>query len=208
MTTSQAQASGFLIANYRDDLEFFKEFQLCLNGSVLPKDYLAKSTSSFQGFLNGYRIARNVKKPKVPALLEQTIEWVSQHDKLDPDAFASHLKSKLITYGLATVAASKLLFLASPTIVLPMDNYSRTALSIKGKPYACFTEAIFELKKRKFGEIDYCVNVISEHLSKMESHFEFSELDFQAIRKNRFLDKWLWTLGRNSQTIESETNGV
>lgn len=190
---------GNLLQYYQSDLTYILNFQRCKQNAISRSNYLLKSPGSFQSFLNEFRIARNVQKPKVPELLDLTMEWVSTNQADDVDLFADKLRENHITQDNKTMTslASKVLFLKTPWVILPCDTLNRRAVGVKTNRYSDFYTAIRDMLERATVLIDDALEPVQGYLCAIENEFEGKIDHIGTIRRNRYLDKLLWVYGQN-----------
>jgi len=192
------QALGNLLTYYHSDLLYIREFQRYKNGKIDTNEYLKKSDGTFKAFINEFRVARNVEKTKTDFLLQQTIYWTCSDKSTDVDGFAELLNKNGITHGkVMTSLASKILFLNNPWSILPLDNLAKKSFGLKGNLYGDYYPLTVEFIKINEMEINRHLNSIEQHLVTIEASFCDEIENVKAIRFNRFVDKILWTIGRN-----------
>ena len=198
MTTNQIQALGNLLQYYYSDLVYIRDFHRYKNGKLETDYYLSLSTGTFKSFINEYRVARNIEKAKTDSLLQLTIKWVSTKNSNNVDDYASLLKEKRITHGkVMTSLASKILFLNDPWTILPIDNLAKQAVGLKTNIYSHYIPKVEEFKLKNKTDIDGCLDSVSQHLKTIEVDFKDEIENIELIRYNRFVDKLIWTIGRN-----------
>jgi hypothetical protein len=146
-----------------------------------------------------YGVARNVDKTKVDILLKLTINWVTKNNPSNVDSFANQLKSKNLTFGkLMTSLASKNLFLNDPWTILPLDGRVKRAVNLPyNTTYAQYLPLAVEFKKKNVIDIEKSLTSVRDHLTIIEAAFEKEINNLRTIRYNRFVDKILWTIGKN-----------
>jgi len=198
MTIIGIQALGNLLQYYYSDLTYILEFHKYKTGKFDLNEYLKKNPGTFRSFINEFKIARNIDKTKVRELLEQTFEWVNNKNPNDVDSFAEQLKFKGITHGKkVTSLASKILFLNNPWEILPIDTLGRKATNLSENSYSKYQILIQEFKKQKIIEIENYLNSVEQYLNLIENKFSGKIRELKIIRENRFIDKLLWTIGKN-----------
>jgi len=198
MTINEIQAIGSLLQYYHSDLNYIFEFQKYKTGNYVIDEYLKKETGTFKSFINEFRVARNIDKTKTKELLKHTFEWIDNEDPNDIDSFAEYLKLKGITHGKkVTSLASKILFLNNPWEILPFDKLGKNAVNLSENNYSKYLILIKEFRKKQESEINDCLNSVEQHLNTIELQFEKKLRNLKIIRENRFIDKLLWTTGRN-----------
>lgn len=191
------EALGNLLCYYNSDLYYISCFQNFITGNITQTQYLQKEKGSFKSFLIEYRIARNVKKDKKEELLLFTKDWVSTGTSVDD--FARALKNKEITHDGKVMAslASKILFLNNPEEIIPMDRFNKNALNIKSNVYSEFTNEFKKYKSKHMNMIKEYLSKIDSLLSEVEANYKNITIKFDEYRISRFLDKMLWTIGKN-----------
>ena len=198
MTINGIQATGNLLQNYYSDLNYIYEFQKHKTGRFNLNSYLTKERGTFQSFINEFKIARNVDKTKTRELLEQTFEWIKADNLNDIDSFAEHLKSTGITHGKKVISlSSKILFLNNPWKILPIDSLGRKAINLSENNYSKYHAIVTEFREKENAEIVECLKSVELQLNIIESNFEGKIIELKIIRENRFIDKLLWTIGKN-----------
>ena len=197
MNLKYIQAIGNLLENYYSDLNYISNFHRYKSGKISKNDYLKKSEGSFKNFINGYRIARNVKKAQTGQLLKLTIKWTKSNLKNDVDNFAAYLyKNGITRHESSKSLASKILFLNNPWDILPMDTLSRKAVNLNDNDYKKYKEKVEEFKHDRKSEINRYLNSINKQLTFIEKKFKNEIRNINLIRKNRMIDKMLWSKGR------------
>jgi hypothetical protein len=192
------QALGALLTNYQSDLVYIREFHRYKNSKSGTADYLQKNTGTFKSFLNEFRIARNIDRTKTNVLLQITIDYVSTRYANEVDTFAEYLKSEGITHGkVMTSLASKVLFLNNPWHILPMDNQGKYSLGLQNNFYSIYYQLITQFKVNYEAKINLYLEYVKELLESVEREFDKEIKDLRLIRLNRFIDKILWTNGRD-----------
>ena len=198
MTINGIQAIGNLLQYYHSDLTYILEFHKYKTGKFDLNNYLKKNTGTFRSFINEFKIARNVDKTKTRELLEKTFEWINNEDPNDIDSFAEHLKLNGITHGKkVTSLASKILFLNNPWEIIPIDRLGKKATNLSENNYSKYQILIKEFREKKKTEIENYLISVDQHLNLIESNFDRKIRDLKIIRENRFVDKMLWTIGKN-----------
>jgi len=192
------KALGNLLQYYHSDLTYILNFQRYKQNAILSSKYLLKSPGSFQSFLNEFRIARNVQKHKVAELLNLTMEWVRTNQADDVDKFADKLRKNDLTQKNKTMTslASKVLFLNNPWVILPCDTLNRRAVGVKTNKYSDFCSAIRDMLKRETLLTDDSLEPVQEYMCAIENEFQGEIDDIGTIRRNRFIDKFLWVHGQ------------
>ncbi len=199
MTTEYVQAIGNLLATYKSDLTYIRNFHKHKNGEILKEEYLTKTTGTFKSFIDEFKVARNADKDKTESLLTLSLEWVRTDKRNKVDDFASHLKEKGITHEkIATSLASKILFLNDPWTILPLDDRAKRAVGYghKENNYAEYLSKVENFRKENENEITQCLASFDEFLTIIEKEFEEEIGNIKTIRQNRFTDKLLWTIGQ------------
>jgi hypothetical protein len=192
------QALGNLLTYYHSDLTYIREFQRYKNGQIDTNEYLKKSVGTFKAFINEYRVARNIDKTKTDVLLQMTIKWALSNNSTNVDGFAESLNLKGITHGkVMTSLASKILFLNNPWVIFPLDNQAKQSLGLRSNFYADYYPLLRDFIEKNEIEIYRYLNSIDQHLRTIESNFTNEIENIKSIRLNRFVDKILWTNGRN-----------
>lgn len=203
MEINKIKALGNMLQYYHSDLTYILNFQRCKQKAISKSKYLLKSPGSFQSFLNEFRIARNVRKKRVPDLLNLTMEmeWVCTNPADDVDLFADKLREKEITQENKTMTslASKVLFLNNPSIILPCDTLNRRAVGVKTNRYSDFYTAIRDMFERGtlLNDDSLDLEPVQGYLCAIENEFKGKIDHISAIRRNRFVDKFLWVYGQN-----------
>jgi hypothetical protein len=202
------KALGNLLQYYHSDLTYILNFQRYKQNAISRSKYLLKSPGSFQSFLNEFRIARNVPKKKIPELLNLSMGWVRTNQADNVDRFADRLRNKGLTQENKTMTslASKVLFLNNPWVILPCDTLTRRAVGVKTNRYSDFCSAIRDTLGKETILIDDSLEPVQEYMCAIENEFK-GEIDhIRTIRRNRFLDKFLWVHGQKLALLK--TNGT
>ncbi len=192
------EALGNILTTYRSDLIYIRDFHRYKNGTIPTKEYLQKSKGTFKSFVDEFRVSRNFAREETHTLLKISIAWTSSKNQDDVDGFADKLKNKGITHGkVMTSLASKILFLNDPWRILPFDNQAKRTLRLQGNHYSDYFPLKKEFTQKYKKEIKYYLSSINQHLSIIEGPFKNEIKNIKAIRLNRYVDKVLWTAGRN-----------
>ncbi len=196
MTNDLIKAAGFLLSWYEKDLNYFLNFIKFSEKEISMDDYCKKESCTFKSFIDDYRVARSVKKELIFELLEVSNSWFRNEKGFDIDGLAQLLKLQGITYGYAISLSSKLMYLMNPQEVLPYDYQARKALKIPNeKSYSAFLNASKIFENKHYLEIKTTVEFIYPMLKFIEKPYLGKIPEIDKVRKNRFLDKWLWVLG-------------
>jgi hypothetical protein len=195
---SYIKAIGNLLTYYKSDLEYIKNFQAFKKGQIESEKYLTKSPGTFKAFLNEFRIARNIDKTKTPQLLVLTNNWITGQYPDNVDAFAEFLKMSNLTRGKTmTSLASKVLFLNNPWKITPLDSRAKQTLGLRNNFYSEYLLLVHNFINQNQSEMQYYLESVNQHLTLIEASFENELSDLVQIRLNRFVDKILWTNGRD-----------
>lgn len=154
----------------------------------------------FNDFLFGFRITRNVKKDKKGELLSHTMKWIKTSDDINAvDRFAAELKDNEITQENKTMTslASKILFLNNPCEITPYDSLVRIALGLDNSKvtYEEFIKRFQNFQKQYEQNNDFNTYYDSISPFALAVEKEFKIPNSEKIRKNRFTDLLLWTVG-------------
>jgi len=192
---------GNLFLNYRSDLEYIRSFQNCklhrgdhlkhFRDTVLPR------------FLVEYRIVRGLKKGKQKAFLKTVMAHVKTAHASDVDCLAKKLRESGITQNNKTMIslASKILFLNNPWEILPYDRLVRIAIGYSGHTYSGYFEAVQKSRGLILKRYHALPNSIRAYLRLIEGEIAPDIPCLDRIRKARFIDKVLWTLGRKKMDL-------
>jgi len=197
MTPNQIKAIGNFLAYYHTDLNYIKRFHDFKNQKEHLSAYLNEGAGNFYSFLVEFRVIRNIPKDTCNKLLEETQNWVHGQNPDDVDGFAKLVKTKGLTRDKVMASmASKILFLNNPWKILPMDSLARKTLNQKSNIYS---EYRFNLEKFSIDELESIqssLNSIDLFANKIELDYQGSIDDLYLIRRNRIIDKILWTSGK------------
>jgi len=204
MTLNGIQAIGNLLQYFHSDLNYILEFHKYKTGNYDLKNYLKKKPGTFKTFINEFKIARNIDKTKTSELFQETLKWIKKEDPHDIDSFADYLKTKNLTHGKkVTSLASKILFLNDPWRILPIDRLTRQAVGLSDNNYSKYIILVNHFRDREKTEIRNCLNSVDQHLRLVENNFTGKINDLEIIRENRFIDKILWTIGKNKNLLHN-----
>jgi len=191
-------ATGNFLQNYHSDLRYFSSFQAFKIDQSDIDAYCDKGLGTFKNFINDYRVARNTDKSKTKELVVSTLNWLSSNKTINVDRFAAYLKMKKLTHGkTATSLASKILFLSDPWNIFPYDSQAKSALNPKMKTYAEYYDAVMNFKMIHLNDIENGLNLINNYVQIIEYEYKRKLFKVELIRSNRFIDKILWSNGRN-----------
>ena len=190
------EAVGNLLLYYRSDLEYIRSFQKCKRHGGDYQTYFKPTVLS--KFLAEYRVARNVKKGQTERLLETVIAYIKTDQVDNVDYLAKKLRDRRITQEDKNMVslASKILFLNKPWKILPYDRFVRIGIECSGNTYSSYLEAVQKSKKRILKLYNALPKSILAYLQLIEADFASDITHLDKIRKNRFVDKTLWSLGR------------
>jgi len=195
------EAVGNLLLYYRSDLVYIRSFQDC---KLYSTDHLTSFRDiTLPKFLTEYRVARAIKRGRQKDFFEAVIAHINTDQADNVDHLAKNLNDSEITQsGKRMVSlASKILFLNNPWKLLPYDKLVRTAIGYPGTTYAGYFEAVQKSKERILKLYHSLPNSILECLQMIEAEVVPSIPRVDRIRKIRFIDKVLWTLGRNKMDM-------
>tara|TARA_R110002049_G_scaffold188124_10_gene356438 strand:- start:3713 stop:4303 length:591 start_codon:yes stop_codon:yes gene_type:complete len=183
---------GNFLSEYESDLNFITKFNCYKNNKLEIEKYLTKENGCFQKFINDFRVARNIQKDKVDVFLKELKLFVNSDDCDNVDEFAKEINKKQITHGkIMTSLCSKVLFLNNPYKIIPIDTLAKKSLNYKGNNYLQFSSHLKNFVRKNDSEIDDYLNSIKMYSLEIESKYDFDRIEI--IRKNRFIDKLLWT---------------
>jgi hypothetical protein len=198
------EAKGTLLAYYYSDLCYFDAFQKVKKGIISHTEYLdKKQIHSFSRFLWEFRVIRNTnaKEQKVPILLKETVQWCKGEDARDVEAFKMRIRRESLVHNKdMTSLSSKILFLNSPSIIMPYDRFVKKAVDYNLSNYNDFVKAIKQYKLEFAGDIEKLSKQVASDLNRIEKVFlgdSHRYINVSRIRQNRILDKLLWTVGKN-----------
>ena len=191
------EALGNLLATYRSDLFYIKRFNDFKNGRVSKSDYLTKEDGSFRRFINDFRVARNISKDHVDKFLNVLQNWINGNHSNDVDQLAINVKGLGYTHGkVMTSLCSKVLFLNNPYEIIPIDQLAKRAIGYRGNKYLEFRMELDSFRDNHTKEINTYLASVSNHIDQIEMDFKRDIPNIEVIRKNRYLDKIMWTTGR------------
>lgn len=196
------EALGSLLFYYRSDLEYIKTFQRCKLDRGDHLTYFRKTV--LPKFLAEYRIARGVKKGKRKDLFQAVLAHAKTAYANDVDCLAKKLRKGGVTQKDKTMVslASKILFLNSPWEILPYDRLVRIAIGYSGRSYSGYIEAVEKSKDRILKLYHGLPKSILGYLQLIEREVAPDVPHLDRIREARFIDKVLWTLGRNGMEFK------
>ena len=195
------EAVGYLLAYYRSDLDYIRSFQNC-------KHYQGNYFTDFKDtvlsrFLAEYRVARNLQKGQIEKLLKTLIAHVQTDQADDVDFLAKKLRKLNITHDKTMISlTSKILFLNNPWKILPYDRFVRKGIGYSGSTYSGYFRAVQKSKERIIEFYHGLPNSILAYLQLIEGEAASDIARLEKVRKTRFIDKVLWTLGRNKTDLE------
>ena len=197
MKTTGIKAIGNFLYTYESDLLYILSFQRHRQKKISISDFANKQGGIFYKFLSEFRVTRNFDKGKSEEILKLTNFWLDKQRSEDIDGFAALLKSKGLTRDKTmTSLASKILFLTSPWNIFPMDRQAKETLMHKSdNRYENFLPKVKKYKTEKSKFIKDTLTYLNPYLTTIEKKFKNDLDDLGTIRKNRFVDKLLWTGG-------------
>ena len=191
------EALGNLLATYRSDLFYIKRFNDFKDGRVSKADYLTKEDGSFRRFINDFRVARNIAKDHVDEFLDELQNWINENQSNDVDQLAKKVQGLGYTHSkVMTSLCSKVLFLNNPYDIIPIDQLAKRTIGYRGNKYSEFRSKLDSFRKNHTKEINSYLASVSNHIDQIEKDFKEDIPNIEVIRRNRYLDKILWTTGR------------
>ncbi len=195
MTTRiDIEAIGNFLATYETDLIYIRNFMWYRQGRISPDDFIKKENGSFYSFLIEFNVTRNFMATKSREILECSNDWLNRGNDEDVDGLAMQLKvSELTRNGIMTSLASKILFLNNPYKIFPMDRRAKKTLNYnKDNIYKNYLPEVKKYIDIKSDLILNALNLVEPFAEIIESNFIVIP-DIPTIRRNRFIDKLLWT---------------
>jgi len=191
------ESLGHLLANYKSDLEYIALFDSFRKNEITADIYLTERNSGFQGFINEFRVARNIKKEKVKDLVCFIKKSMTCGNSWTVDKFAEEIKKEKFTHEgkVMVVLVSKIFFLAQPETIIPMDSLNKKALGLKGNKYEDFESKINNFIEKNRNILPKYLSPVCKYLEEIEKSINI-KIDFEKYRMNRFTDKYLWAKGR------------
>jgi hypothetical protein len=194
MNLSQIQAIGYFFSNYYSDLTYIGNFKKFKKGKISLKNYSIKGDHTFYNFLSEFRVARGIGKNKSAKLLKFLIEWLKRDNRNSVDQLAKELKGKKLTHGkIMTSLASKILFLNDPYKILPIDNRVKKTVHQKSNSYSEYKKRLAKFIRLNKKQIDECSDNLRPFAVQLEKYFQNDIKNLEIIRRNRIIDKLLWT---------------
>lgn len=183
---------GYFLAEYESDLFYISQFKKFREGKINKEEYLKKEKGTLQKFIIDFKVARNIQKEEVDAFLINLIQFLKTENCNDVDFLAKLIKGKNITHGkIMTSLCSKVLFLNNPYEIIPIDTLARKTLNCKKNNYSEFKMKLNVFSDKHNTKIDFYLNSIEKHILEIEKKYDLEKIEI--IRKNRYIDKLLWT---------------
>jgi hypothetical protein len=194
MTLHQIRAIGSFLATYQSDLTYIDNFRNYRKNKITADSFCQKGDHTFYSFLSEFRVTRNFKKFKCDEILCHTIQWLENGNLTEVDCFALCLRKTGLTHEKTmTSLSSKILFLNNPQTIIPFDNRVKRSVNQDSNLYSDYISKIRSYRKRNKKEIEMCLKKVEPFAKKIERNFTHLKT-IEAIRKNRLVDKLLWTL--------------
>jgi hypothetical protein len=196
-----ATALGYMLATYHNNLTYFSNFIKFANGEITIQKWSIKEFGSFKNFLDEYAVSRNTDTNRIHDLLQATKEWHDRGDYHDIDRLSASLKERGLTHHfLAISLSSKIMMLMRPEQILPFDKLAKLGLKLKFKDssYSEFQQHVHSFARSYSADIDKALNSVTHLIQPIEAEFGGKLENLAQIRRNRFIDKWLWVRGKNS----------
>jgi hypothetical protein len=202
------EAKASFIGSYR---KFLITHSL-LDSHVLNEEY-EQARNILHKFFVTWNVMRTVKTENHDLLFNKIIRTYreSQDFSIDlVDTFLYDLRTEATNLNLPTVnniisLCSKAFFIYKPSIYYPLDNLAKNALSNLGYnnssgSYNDFNNSIVNFKK-DYSELILKIQTDSESEAllieqSVRATYNFDFTDIENIRKNRIIDKLLWTKGK------------
>jgi hypothetical protein len=195
MTKDKIKAIGNFLSSYESDLIYISNFQKYKQGLIDEDSYLNNSPGTFYKFLVDYKVIRNLKKGSAKEVLLATTRWSASHHVDNVDRFAKELSRLSFTHDqkLMTSLASKILFLNNPWRIIPMDIRAKRSLVYRANNYSEYTERVTHYLANNRLLIAECLKGIQVYCQVIERETSHDLANIKTIRRNRFVDKLLWT---------------
>ena len=136
-------------------------------------------------------------KTHVDEFLNELHNWINGNQSNDVDQLATKVKGLGYTHGkVMTSLCSKVLFLNNPYEIIPIDQLAKRAIGYRGNKYSEFRSKLDSFRNNHNKEINSYLASVSNHIDQIEKDFKRDIPNIDIIRKNRYLDKIMWTTGR------------
>lgn len=190
-----AKSIGIFLYYYEHDLNIISKFQ----------DYKRDKNHTFLKFfilyLNEYKVARNFIKNQAQTLLNLTLDWISGDTPDDVYGFSEYLKNNKITHEKKAISlSSKILMLNNSAVIFPIDGLVKKHFKIYYKKkiednyYENYLLRVRTFENEHRIEIEAQLNILKIYTDSIEKKYLI--INIEQVRKNRFLDKILWTSGK------------
>ena len=193
------KAIGNLLLNYESDLEYIKAFQEWKKADTKT---LKDSQHRMYQFLTEYNVRRWLNNADYSTLLN-IIRKLSPEN---PNDFVSQLEgeiSKSLTKKLQSLS-SKVGMLYNHEIFLPIDKYVKIACfgNLNYHTYEDYLIAVENIMKKPAYQsmLDETLRIVTPLVQDIEQSCGQLPFDFETVRRNRMIDKILWTLGKDRIT--------
>lgn len=188
------KAVGNFLIFYESDLKYIQRFQDFMS-TEKDTNYFSNSDYSFTAFIKEFKIIRNISKAEQEKVLKMVRKWCLNANCDEVDKLAEKIKKADLSHGnLPLSFSSKILFLNNPGIIFPLDGRAKVTLKSRNVNYETYSEKVEEFKIKNKSVIEYCLVQINEMAETIENNFKGIKT-IKKIRKNRMIDKLLWSSG-------------
>lgn len=173
----------------------YKDIEEPILNMIKSKNPIDRETGLKKYMNNHMGIGRNFAAGKQAMILGATQNYYRTNGRSADELSDIYFRNELLNANIknAKVAASKLLWLYNPSVVI-MDNLNRRVLGVKGNTYKEYEEAWL----MKFSEV-------SPNIEKIINENNLSSIDKVVTEdwfKMRVFDQYLWTLGVKNLKLE------
>lgn len=187
-------AIGEFLMNYEKDLEFIYKLNSIFNSLPNKSKPKASEIQIFRKFLIDFNTVRSFKNDKTDSIFIICKDYIKTHKgNLLPDELASLLKTdKDINIHLLSLA-SKVIAFYDPVKYIPLDSLNRKAVSSKAASYSDFKRIVDGLKNDVgfMKQIKHLDSIVAPLVKDIEKNTSLKGQDFNTIRQNRLIDKFL-----------------
>jgi hypothetical protein len=192
---------GNFLMTYESDLKYISAFQEWKKRDFMHNDFIKKEYyyGLFQ-FLEDFKVYKGFNIDQRKKINISIQKYLRKHSNLNVDDFALNIYRGKKMKSMA----SKIAMLYDPTEFLPLDLYSKKAC-FENHRYCSYNEFIITAKGIKQKELKkiliYIDLLVKPIVSTIERNNKLDGISITKIRKNRILDKVLWTIGKFKNSI-------
>ncbi len=187
---------GNFLMNYESDLNYIKKFQEWKIDNYSTNKYLQENEEyGLFKFLTEFKVYKGFTIEQRNLINLKIKKNLLKISTFNVDEFA---KKIVLDKNLESMA-SKVAMLYDPVSFLPLDRYAKYAC-FKSTKHCSYNDFVIKAKETYENELKELVkvidNIVDPLIKPIESNFKLKDINIKLVRKNRILDKVLWTKGK------------